>query len=176
MRSRSYRRPSRAKPREGWTLSEFASLAGVSHRLVGLYIREGLVKAPKFAARGTRYERAQLVELIVARAFRERERLGLSAIKLRMGAMSAAELEAVALEAVAHKPTLAAAIGVRTQAAAPPAPAVARPPIGAERWDRVVLFPGVELHVRGDASDAALSLVEKLRVHCVSLLESSASG
>jgi DNA-binding transcriptional MerR regulator len=158
---RGYVRRSRAAPKTGWSLRELAALAGVSPRTVRLYLHHQLLPRPAFKGSATRYQRRQLLWLCAIRQLRQTEKLELKAIRTRLNALSAPELEAF----VAKQRTggeLAAALGVH-----PPAPAIAAisaPSSGARtpRWSRIELALGLELHLREDASASVLELAERL--------------
>src|SRR5450432_1399245 len=64
---RGYVRPSRAKPKTGWTLGELAGLGGIAARTIRAYLRQGVLPRPPFMGSATRYQRRQLVWLLAIR-------------------------------------------------------------------------------------------------------------
>ncbi len=52
---------------------------------------------------------------------------------------------------------------IRAKLDAPAPPAGATPVVGAERWDRVVLLPGLELFVRADAGEVLTRLAAEIQ-------------
>ena len=170
---RGYVRPSRAKPKTGWSLRELAALSGVASRTIRLYLQRGVMPRPRFMGSATRYHFDQLVWLLAIRRLRTAERLTLSAIRARLQALTASELQAFAIEDV---PTgrLPGVLGI--QPADPPA--ASTPPVhpllqhsengGASssplpRWARFELALGLEMHVRDDVSAPVLELARRLR-------------
>ena len=109
-----------APPEESYTIDQVAHATGLNARTVRHWTARGLLEAPPFRAAATRYGREHLVRL---RAIQELRGKG-----LRLDA-------------------------IRARLDAPPAPVAEtplRPPppkYPAERWERIVLVPGVELHV-----------------------------
>lgn len=162
---RGYVRPSRAAKKTGWSLRELALLTGVSARAIRSYLQRGVLPRPAFAASATRYQRRQLLWLCAIRRLRESEQLGLDAIRARLNALPAPELEALALREL-QPGKLADALGVHVAAPAPAASAT--PPLpDAARWRRIELALGLELHVREDASAQVLDLARGVRQWCV---------
>jgi DNA-binding transcriptional MerR regulator len=163
-----YVRRSRAAPKTGWSLRELAALAGVSARTVRLYLHSEVLPRPPFKGSATRYQRRELLRLCAIRHLRSTEKLELKAIRARLNALTAPELEALVVRSLpAGK--LAAALGVQP---APPAAANAAAPAGAPsssgwiapapRWRRIELALGLELHLRDDASARVLELAERM--------------
>ena len=166
---RGYVRPSRAKPKTGWSLRELAHLSGIPPRTIRLYLQRGVLPRPPFMGSATRYQPRHLVWLLAIRRLRTTERLTIATIRTRLQALSTPELEAFA---TANLPAgqLAAALGIRS--ATPPAaptPLVTNAASGASssphapRWARLELALGLELHVRDDASPRVLELARRLR-------------
>src|SRR5688572_6773719 len=91
-RNRRRRRNRRRAPAEGLLIGELAGLVGVKPRVVRSYVERGLLPSPDFRGSGTRYGREHLLRLYAIRAFRK-ERLRLDAIRIRLDALSPADLE-----------------------------------------------------------------------------------
>jgi len=170
---RGYVRPSRAKKKNGWSLSELAQLTNIAARTIRLYLQRGVLPRPPFEGSATRYQRRQLLWLCAIRRLRESEDLTLAAIRTRLDALAAPELEAfVARGLPAGK--LADALGIPALEAHAPslpvaplaAPAAPADSPGAARWMRIELALGLELHVRDDASPQVLELARAVRQWC----------
>jgi DNA-binding transcriptional MerR regulator len=165
---RGYVRPSRAKPKTGWSLRELANLGGVAGRTIRLYLQRGLVPR-RFMGSATRYQAQHLLWLLATRRLRTTEKLPLSKIRNRLQALSASELEAFATENLAAGP-VADALGIKPASApaSPAPPALSSPQF--PRWVRFELALGLELHVRDDASAPVAELARRLRELCASAM------
>lgn len=171
---RGYVRPSRAKPKTGWSLRQLSGLTGIAVRTIRLYLQRQVLPRPPFKASATRYERRELLYLLAIRRLRVTERLSLAAIRARLQTLSPPELEEFATESLPPGP-LADALGI--QHAAPPA---VRTPSGLglapfdrsasssviPRWSRIELALGLELHVRDDASPRVVELAARVHDLC----------
>jgi DNA-binding transcriptional MerR regulator len=168
---RGYVRPSRARKKTGWSLRELAELSGVSARTVRSYLQRGVLPRPPFAGSATRYQRRQLLWLCGIRRLLTGEQLTLDAIRARLNALSAPELEVFA---TGNLPPgkLADALGVRVQQPVSPPPgalvsnAIEPTLPDAARWRRIELALGLELHVREDASAQVLEMARGVRQWC----------
>src|SRR5690349_2160228 len=78
-----YVRPSRARAKTGWSLSELAALTGVAPRTLRLYLQRGVLPRPPFAGTATRYQRRELLWLLATRRLLETEKLSLAEIRAR---------------------------------------------------------------------------------------------
>lgn len=134
-------------------MRDLTRLPGVTHRIVRQYIQRGLL--PHATGRGTGpvYTEEHLVRLRAIRRLLA-ERLSLDEIKRRLARLPPEEI---------------ARLGAPPPAAAPaPAPATAgdppasTAPYPAERWERVPLLPGLELHVRSDAGPLVQRVAEEI--------------
>jgi DNA-binding transcriptional MerR regulator len=159
-------------------LRQLAQLAGIAPRTLRVYLQRGVLPRPPFRGSATRYERRQVLWLCAIRHLLATERLTLAAIRTRLNALSAPELEAFA---VRHAPAgkLADALGIRSAAprVGPPPLALvenrgaAGPHVGVASssstqvagWRRVELALGVELHVRDDAGVDVQELARRVR-------------
>jgi len=173
-----YVRPSRAKPKTGWSLRELAQLSGVAGRTVRLYLQRGLLPRPRFMGPATRYQAEQLVWLLAIRRLRNAERLTLSAIGSRLRALTASDLKTFATENLPAG-NVADVLGIRP---APLPASTLTPPLSflphgessgpsslqVPRWGRIELALGLELHIRDDASAPVLEMAQRLRELCVS--------
>jgi DNA-binding transcriptional MerR regulator len=138
-------RKSRAKPVEGFSGVDIERLARVTRRRLINWVKDGLVPAPIFRGRATRYSRAQLARILVVKKLRD-DLVPIWQVKKNLAQMTEAQMEAFS--------ELAKVLGEQP----PPAPPPPAPPASvstsvevqgtAERWQRIVLTPGIELHAR----------------------------
>jgi DNA-binding transcriptional MerR regulator len=105
-----------------YAIGDLATLGGVSRRTVRYYVQEGLLPPPLGVGRGNHYTGEHLEQLLRVKAMQEAGRT-LEEIRRALG-----------------------------QRGARPAPAAAEDqPPARELWRRVMLAPGVELHVASGA-------------------------
>jgi DNA-binding transcriptional MerR regulator len=84
-----YVRPSRAKPKTGWTLGDLAAITGMKKGVLKRWLERGIVPRPPFRGVATRYERQQLVWVLAVRRLQAKDQVPLPKIKERLTAMSA---------------------------------------------------------------------------------------
>lgn len=122
---------------ERFGIDDLAGLGGVTRRTVRYYVQEGLLPAPLGVGRGPHYDRTHLDRLLLVRRLQEEGRT-LDEIR-------------------------AALAGPAATAASPAAgvPAPAR-----SLWRRVVLAPGVELHIAHGRRLPAPGRLEELAAWC----------
>ncbi|XXY47439.1 helix-turn-helix domain-containing protein [Sorangium sp. So ce269] len=130
-----------------YKLDELAGEAGVAPRTVRYYVQRGLLPAPEFRGKDTAYGREHLARLRAIKALQQAH-WPLEEIQARLAGAGLDEVERIAAGALPPAAVRCAAPG---DAPAPP-PQVAGAPRG-ERWERVEIADGVELHVRSDAPD-----------------------
>jgi hypothetical protein len=167
-----YVRPSRAKPKTGWTLAELAQITATRERMLKRWLTMEIVPRPSFHGLATRHGRQQLVWVLAVRRMQAMDPAPLSTIKKRLVAMSAERVEALAREAC--PPGAAAeALGVAPANAIAGAPNVsgfdAQLPAGGPgvgRWTRFELGLGLELGIRDDASPEIRALAARIRSLC----------
>ena len=180
----------------GYTISDLASLAGVTPRTIRYYVSVGLIPAPAQAGRGARYGEDHLRRVRLIRRLQD-QHLPLAEIRSRLASLSDADVSA-ALVAPGAQPVGSAldyirslTAGARTRSVGPPppppsedpaapAPAHAAPlpaptapatrPVAAI-WERIPLAPDVELHVRRPLSRTAQRRVERLITIAREILE-----
>ena len=152
-------------------LSELAEAADVAARTIRYYVQRGLLPAPEFRGKDTAYGEDHLLRLRVIRRLQQGH-LPLDEIQVRLASASRAELERLAAgETVAvHHPPVAHPPPVPMPRPSPWPGGPYRSPIPgcfpssrAEHWERWVLRPGVELHVRSDADPDAIVAAEEIR-------------
>lgn len=146
---------SRSTPPEGarlarhaYKLDELAIATGFTPRAIRSYVEKGLISGPVFRGASTTYDREHLLQLHAIRRLRQEEHLRFAVIKKRLAKISMADLEAMA-----------------PAEARPPAEAKPKPPPRAypfKGWDRVALLPGLELHLRSDASPLLRRVAEEI--------------
>ena len=121
-----------------YAVGELADLGGVSRRTVRYYVQEGLIPPPLGVGRGDHYGREHLDRLLQVKALQE---AGRTLDEIRQ-----------LLDAGAVSTTRAAA-------------AVARP-LPREVWRRVLVAPGVELHVSDDVRLPSPVRLQELAAWC----------
>lgn len=162
---RGYVRPSRAKPKTGWSRRDLARLTGVSMRTIRLYLQRRVLPSAPFRGSATRYQREHLIALLAIQRLRAQHGRDLDALRARVAALAPAELEALAVEGLTPGP-LADALGVQPQ----PHPAASAPTTSLRsnlpKWHRLELALGLELHVRDDASPQVMDLARRVYEFC----------
>lgn len=141
------KRPSRAKPVPGFTGAEVERLTAVKKRCLANWVKEGLVPAPVFRGRGTRYTRAQLARILMVKKLRG-DFLPVGAVKKTLARLTEVEIEArVELAKLLGETPAPSGAGGGVALSGEPS---AAPPAGpqAERWQRLELVPGLEVHAR----------------------------
>lgn len=120
-------------------MRDLVKATGATARAIRFYVERGLL--PKAEGRGTglNYNEEHLVRLRAVRRLRA-QRLDVDQMLARLGKMSAEDIARLGAPP-APPPGPSPAPGAVAPARAYPA----------ERWERVALLPGLELHVRGDA-------------------------
>ena len=166
-------------------LDELAFAAEVAPRTVRYYVQRGLLPAPAFHGKDTRYDTEHLARLRAIKRLQQRH-LPLDEIQARLAGASPAEIERIASEthedavtggrdeATARRdgpyrtpvdmhraslgerssPSRGFEHGRRPRAEKTPEP---------DAWERFVLAPGVELHVRTGSPHDARALAHKIR-------------
>ena len=122
---------------ERYSVGELAELGGVSRRTVRYYVQEGVLPTPFGVGRGDHYGRAHLDRLLQIKALQDAGR-SLDEIRRAVG-------------------------DARAQATVPAPPAA---PLEREVWRRVVVAPGVELHVSGDVRLPSPGRLQELAAWC----------
>ena len=136
-------------PRYG--IEDLASLGGVSRRTVRYYVQEGLLSAPLGVGRGKHYGPEHLERLLAVKAMQE---AGRSLEQIRR-----ARAEGPARH---HNVTVDDALGIP----APPAPASLPAWAARSLWRRLILAPGVELHVATDVTLPSPTKLQELTGWC----------
>lgn len=156
-----------------YKLDELAREAEVAPRTVRYYVQRGLLPAPEFKGRDTSYGREHLVRLLAIKRL-QAAHLPLDAIEARLASATMGELERIASGSV---------VSVELP---PPRDPVVRPRRGhlyfpphdpvpeaprAERWERVELAPGLEIHLRSDAGPEAQRIARDIRSRYATRIE-----
>ncbi|WP_437901620.1 helix-turn-helix domain-containing protein [Sorangium sp. So ce124] len=131
-----------------YKLDELAGEAGVAPRTVRYYVQRGLLPAPEFRGKDTSYGREHLARLRAIKVLQQAH-LPLEEIQARLAGAGLDEIERIAAGAPPRDPEVRCAA---------PEEVAAAPPVGSgaprgERWERVEIADGVELHVRTDAPE-----------------------
>lgn len=176
------------------SLTELADLAGVTPRTVRYYLAHGLLPAVRLAGSGSRYDEDHLARLRLIRRL-QAEHLPLAEIRRRLDGLEDDEIRELAAPDTLTPPVDSALDYLRTvlagpqppsarpgiphapvlQRAAPPTPAPAPDPasrpIERSQWERIVLAPDVELHIRRPLPRAQNKQVDRLVTIARELLE-----
>ena len=171
-----HRRPKTPAPKTGWLLAELAAMTGLPVTTLRYYVQQGLLRPAEFRGTLTRYQRPELLRLLGILRLKSEGKSTLAEKRRRLESMSSGNLEKW-LVSGPIAPAAAAALGL---AAAPPARAsnparlAASPQTAVELgrttigfWERITLLPGLELHVRADALEAARALAQRIADECV---------
>jgi DNA-binding transcriptional MerR regulator len=172
--------------RDRHSLAELADLAGVTPRTVRYYLAQGLLPAIRLAGSGSRYDGDHLARLRLIRRL-QAEHLPLAEIRRRLDELGDDEIRELAAGDTRTPPADSALDYLRTVLAEPQVPAprpglsnlpalTAAPdpvPRSIERsqWERIVLAPDVELHIRRPLPRAQNKQVDRLVTIARELLE-----
>jgi DNA-binding transcriptional MerR regulator len=170
---------------EELSIEELAERVDVPVRTVRYYIAEGLLPGPGARGRAAAYGEEHLLRLRLIRRLAE-QRMPLAEIRDRLRSLSVPDVAALLAEEERHTARLrraaerpsprdyVSALLVRARSSSPPVPP---PPAAAkgrtlresgpawtpsQGWTRWELAPGVELHVRADATERQRRLVQRL--------------
>lgn len=181
-----------------FSLTELADLAGVTPRTVRFYLAQGLLPAIGQSGPGSKYDVGYLARLRLIRRL-QAEHLPLAEIRRRIDGLDEDEIRVLAGSQEPGPPPdsaldyLRSVLGASTVAAAAPSPApnviaerldepygstpAAAPaatsaqPIERSQWERIVLAPDVELHIRRPLARAQNKQVDRLVTIARELLE-----
>ena len=142
-----------------YKIDDLAREAEVSPRTIRYYVQRGLLPAPAFHGKDTTYERGHLLRLQVIKKLQQ-SHMPLEEIQARITAAGAAELERMLSQSGAGASAKPAPRGRGGPYRAPGerdplpvhTPSSAKQP---ERWERIHVMPGLEVHVRSDAGPEA---------------------
>jgi len=131
---------------ERYRLAELAAATGVSSRTIRYYIAEGLLPPPEGVGPAAVYTAAQCDRLALIATLKGRY------LPLREIAARLKELDDAGVRAALR--------GERAPEGATASPGATG---GGERWERITLADGVELHVRADRLDGTIPLAALIR-------------
>jgi DNA-binding transcriptional MerR regulator len=145
-------------------MSDLVAATGATPRAVRFYVERGLL--PKAEGRGTGliYTEEHVLRLRAVRHFRA-QRLTVAQIRARLASLSPAELARLGAPpspSGASPPATSGTATSKTQPA-PSSSGDAARSWPAERWERLALLPGLELHVRADAGPLVRRLAEEIQ-------------
>lgn len=184
---------------ERFGLTELADVAGVTPRTVRYYLAQGLLPAVGQSGPGSKYDTGHLARLRLIRRL-QAEHLPLAEIRRRLDGLADDEIRSLAGNAEPEPPTESALDYLRSVLAPadPPAPSPARnavaerldepyvsrragaaagpvppsaQPVERSQWERIVLAPDVELHIRRPLARAQNKQVDRLVTIARELLE-----
>jgi DNA-binding transcriptional MerR regulator len=170
-----------------YSVTELADLAGVTPRTVRYYLAQGLLPATGQSGPGSKYDPDHLARLRLIRRL-QGEHLPLGEIRRRLEMLDEAEIRDLAGSGSPPPPIdsaldyLRSVLGVgearapadsRSVASPPAEPPLPPPPPSAERsqWERIVLGPDIELHIRRPLARAQNKQVDRLVTIARELLE-----
>ncbi len=162
-------------------LQELSDRAGVTPRTVRYYIQQGLLRSPGPPGPGAKYDAGYVDRLKLIRRLQQ-EHLPLVEIRRRLEDLSDDDVRRLLRQPRAPGKTSAVdyvrsvlsptgrTLAMRDQTvdamAAPPSPSPER-----SQWDRMMLGPDIELHIRRPLSRAQNKIVEKIIEYARRLLE-----
>jgi DNA-binding transcriptional MerR regulator len=172
-----------------YSLTELADLAGVTPRTVRYYLAQGLLPAIGQTGPGSKYEDGHLARLRVIRRL-QAEHLPLAEIRRRLEILDDEAIRDLAGSDSPAPPSDSALEYLRTLLAAPASNAIAEPtaqpyrsspapalpdstaqPPDRSQWERIVLAPDIELHIRRPLLRAQNKQVDRLVTIARELLE-----
>jgi DNA-binding transcriptional MerR regulator len=160
---------------DGYSLSQLVRAAGVTERTVRYYVERRVLPGPELRGFRTTYTDEHLVRLQVIRRLRKMERMNLQAIGKRLAGLSAAELRALLPVEPAAGGDGKGAAGAEAAAGGATGKGAAAP-YPSERWERVVLLPGLELLVRADGGPILQRLAREIHLHYGAAASSAAAA
>lgn len=200
---RRYRTPDRRRqrsrkppPTAGFLMAELSRASGTSPVTIKAYVRRGLLARVTFYGNATRYPREHLVRLLAITCLKAQGLRSLDEVRRRLDAWSPAETErwvlefplgAVALAALGYDEKKAS-LADKSKAAntsvprgnAASASHQRAEALGAtlpsESWRRIVLLPGLELHLKHDAAAVSVKLAERMLATYTCLLDGDATA
>lgn len=166
---------------ESFDLAELSARAGVSPRTVRYYIQQGLLPSPEARGPGAHYGAEHLDRLLLIRRL-QREHLPLAEIRRRIEALNPRQLKQLLASSPDSPRTSAGDYARSVLSGAPPnfpsphqptasvrepMPSLSERRFGGtsparSQWDRLMLAPDVELHVRRPLSREQNRQVERL--------------
>jgi DNA-binding transcriptional MerR regulator len=133
--------------KNSYKIDELALEAQVSARTIRYYVQRGLLPAPAFHGKDTTYDKGHVLRLQVIKKLQQFH-MPLDEIQARIGGASEDELERML--GSGPKGAQGNGRGYRFPGREEP-----RESKGAERWERIYLKGGLELHLRSDAGPEA---------------------
>jgi DNA-binding transcriptional MerR regulator len=170
---------------ERFSLTELADLAGVTPRTVRYYLAQGLLPAIGQSGPGSKYDTGHLARLRLIRRL-QAEHLPLAEIRHRLDALGDEDIRGLAGLEPPAPPSDSALDYLRSVLAMPAPLAATAPPrrplrtepapipsgqVERSQWERIVLSPDVELHIRRPLVRAQNKQVDRLVTIARELLE-----
>lgn len=166
-----------------YSVTELADLAGVTPRTVRYYLAQGLLPATGQSGPGSKYDSGYLARLRLIRRL-QGEHLPLAEIRRRLETLDETEIRDLAGNGTPAPPIdsaldyLRSVLGVgegpippHALAKAPPPAEPAPQPVERSQWERIVLAPDIELHIRRPLARAQNKQVDRLVTIARELLE-----
>lgn len=143
-----------------YRIQDLMKATGLTRRVIRFYVQRGLLPPAEGRGTGTNYGEEHLVRLRAVRRLRA-ERLNVAQIRARLAKLSSAELAQLGAPGAGEGGSPGAR-GVSSTGAPHTGSATSHFP-GAERWERIALLPGLELHFRSDAGPLVLRTADEIR-------------
>jgi DNA-binding transcriptional MerR regulator len=141
-----------------YRMQDLMKATGLTRRVIRFYVHRELLPPADGRGTGPVYDEEHLIRLRAVRRLRA-ERLNVAQIKARLAKLSPAEIAQLgAVPGAVGGPG-----GGPADAAGLSGPSTTGHFPGAERWERIVLLPGMELHVRADAGPLVQRTAEEIR-------------
>lgn len=140
--------PSSTEP--SYTAEQFAAKHGITRRTLRYYLAKRILPAPEPRGGSTRYGALQDAVVSAIRVLSQRG-MTLDEIRKRLRGLSLAQIRALVPPPPAELPELGDASAIAA-------------PVG-DPWSRVLLVPGLELHVAASAPPAVRRLAGQIRDH-----------
>lgn len=171
---------------EGYPIQKLAEKAGVSVRTIRFYINEGLLSVPPIKGRYSVYNDEYLDRLELIRRLKD-SFLPLKAIRDRVTSLSWAEVKQALAQPAQQtaqrqvnergESALSYITNLLSTSPAPPRAETQQPEaFQPETWERLMLAPGIELHIRGDASPTNRRLARQIIDYARKLFNATKQG
>lgn len=171
---------------EGYPIQKLAEKAGVSVRTIRFYIDEGLLATPPIKGRYSVYNDEYLDRLELIRRLKS-SFLPLKEIRDRVTSLSWAEIKQALAQPEQQAPqrqvnergesALSYITNLLSTSPAPPRAKMRQSAtLQPEAWERLILVPGIELHIRSDASPANQRLARQIIDYARKLFNATNQG
>jgi DNA-binding transcriptional MerR regulator len=149
----------------GLTVQELALRTHTTPRGIRFYVASGLIDPPQLRGRHTRYSELQAQTIELVQKLQREEGLALEAIRERIVKLTPAEISAMVRPSPPPAPPPPTPL---PEPPSPPVPVALPPPVAEAKplarpsWERLEILPGLEIHVRSDASPHVRSTLREI--------------